>query len=138
MSDGVAIARKYWKACSAHDFDAAVALCTNDYVHHDEGLPVKDSDVETWRATIEGGFVQAFPDLTIHVRDVIGSGDTVAVRWGFSGTHSGEMPGEPPLPATGNKVNVKAMAFHRLADGKIAETWVVFDAMTMMQQLGVA
>jgi len=79
----------------------------------------------------------AFPDLHVTIHDMIAEGDSVAVRWSFSGTHTGDMPGEPPIPATGKKIEVQAMAVHRVAGDKLAETWVNFDVMGMLMQLGV-
>ncbi len=73
--------------------------------------------------------------VTIH--DMVAEGDRVAVRWSFSATHTGELPGNPPLPATGKQIDVNAIAFHRVAGGKLAETWGNFDTMGLLQQLGI-
>jgi predicted ester cyclase len=58
----------------------------------------------------------------------------VAVRTRFTGTHQGALLG---IPATGRQVNVAQAAVHRVVDGKITDNWVVFDALGLMQQLGV-
>ena len=42
------------------------------------------------------------------------------------------------MPATGKKVNVVGAGVFRVVDGKLTDNWVNFDAMTMMQQLGLA
>jgi predicted ester cyclase len=42
------------------------------------------------------------------------------------------------IAPTGNRLEVTAVGIWRVADSKIAEAWVVFDALGMMQQLGVA
>jgi predicted ester cyclase len=59
----------------------------------------------------------------------------VVTRWTSRGTHQGELMGIAP---TGNRVEVTAVGIWRVADAKIAEAWLVFDALGMMQQLGVA
>jgi predicted ester cyclase len=41
------------------------------------------------------------------------------------------------IAPTGNRVTVAGMTIDRVADGKIVETWDNYDAMGMMQQLGV-
>ena len=41
------------------------------------------------------------------------------------------------IPPTGNKVRVDAISIHRVEDGKIAETWQVWDTLGFLQQLGV-
>ncbi|UNM98226.1 ester cyclase [Rhodococcus opacus] len=67
------------------------------------------------------------------VEEMFSAGDRVVVRWTGTGTHVGEMNGIPP---TGNKIRVDAISIHRLADGKIAETWQVWDTLAFLQQLG--
>ena len=41
------------------------------------------------------------------------------------------------MPPTGKQVAVSSMNIDQFADGKIVETWRLFDQMAMMQQLGV-
>jgi predicted ester cyclase len=41
------------------------------------------------------------------------------------------------IAPTGNKVEVDAISIHRVQDGKIAETWQVWDTLGFLQQLGV-
>jgi steroid delta-isomerase-like uncharacterized protein len=59
---------------------------------------------------------------------------SVTVRWVGSGTHVAEVNG---IPATGKAVRVDAITIHRLRDGRIAETWEVWDTLTFLQQIGV-
>ena len=56
------------------------------------------------------------------------------VRWTGSGTHVAEVNGVPP---TGNSIRVDAITIHRMQDGKIAETWEVWDTLGFLQQIGV-
>jgi predicted ester cyclase len=79
-------------------------------------------------------FVDAFPDLQVSLADELSSGEKVVTRWTSRGTHQGELMGIAP---TGNRVEVTAVGIWRVAEGKIAEAWLVFDALGMMQQLGV-
>jgi predicted ester cyclase len=64
--------------------------------------------------------------------------ETVVVRFWVSfigGTlHVGEING---IPATGRSIEVDAISVHRMAGGKIAETWEVWDTLGLLQQLGV-
>lgn len=57
----------------------------------------------------------------------------VAYTLAWRGTHKGELMGVPP---TGKRVTVTDVHIERVANGKIVERWVGFDAMGMMQQLG--
>jgi steroid delta-isomerase-like uncharacterized protein len=127
------VRRLYEDVVNKHDLEASRELCSRDYAHHDPALPGKDiRGLDTYLQTISV-FFTAFPDLHINVEDVIAEGDKVAARWTWSGTHKGELMG---MPATGKRVSVNAMSIHRVAGGKLAEGWVVFDALGMLQQLG--
>jgi predicted ester cyclase len=41
------------------------------------------------------------------------------------------------IPPTGKKISVDAITVHRMANGKIAETWEVWDTLGFLQQVGV-
>ena|SRR5579859_6032751 len=80
-------------------------------------------------------YQDAFSDARWTVVDVVaGEGDTVTVRWIGSGTHDGPLAGIPP---TGKQVRVKANTVLRLRNGKIAEVHDAWDALGLMQQLGL-
>ena len=76
----------------------------------------------------------AFPDLHQTIEDMIAEGDKVVMRSTWSGTHEGEFMG---IPATGRQVTVSAIDITRVADGRLVEHWEQFDALGLMQQLGV-
>jgi steroid delta-isomerase-like uncharacterized protein len=76
----------------------------------------------------------AFPDVHFTIDDQIAEGDKVVTRWSAHGTHQGELAG---LPATGKSASVTGIVVDRIVNGKIAESWGIFDEFGMMQQLGV-
>ena len=76
----------------------------------------------------------AFPDLHLTIEDMIAEGDKVVMRSTWSGTHQGEFMG---VPATGRRVTVGGIDISRCADGRMVEHWEQFDALGLMQQLGV-
>jgi predicted ester cyclase len=76
----------------------------------------------------------AFPDLHQTIEEQIAEGDKVAYRWTARGTHLGELMGIAP---TGNRVMFTGISIAHLAEGKIEEIWENYDALGMMQQLGV-
>jgi predicted ester cyclase len=80
-------------------------------------------------------YIAAFPDLRMAPEDVIASGDKVVARIRATGTNSGDFMG---MPATGKPIDVQMIDIIRFGDDGLArEHWGVFDAMGMMQQLGV-
>lgn len=88
---------------------------------------------ETLRQHIAGAEA-AFPCYEIIADDLIAEGDKVVVRFTIRATHQGDFMG---IPATGRPVNVPGIIIYRIADQKIVEYWMHFDAMAMMQQIGV-
>lgn len=79
-------------------------------------------------------FRSAFPDLHCTVEDEIRSGDKLAAHWTLRGTHTGAFLGHSP---TNRPFVVKAMSFARIENGQIAENWMLFDQMSILQQLGI-
>jgi steroid delta-isomerase-like uncharacterized protein len=79
------------------------------------------------------GLYQETGDGVWRVDDIFSAGDRVVTRWTGIGTHVGELMG---IPATDRSFEVEAITIHRIADGKIAEEWTVWDALGMLQQIG--
>jgi predicted ester cyclase len=80
-------------------------------------------------------FREAFPDLQNTIEDIVAEGDKVVVRFRARGTHQGET--EVFGPPTGKSMEITGITIKRLSGGKIVEAWTNFDAMGMMQQLGL-
>jgi predicted ester cyclase len=80
-------------------------------------------------------FVGGFPDLEVTLDKELSSEEKVVTRWRSRSTHRGELMGIDP---SGNRVEVTTVGIWRVSEGVIAEAWLVFDALGMMQQLGVA
>jgi steroid delta-isomerase-like uncharacterized protein len=76
----------------------------------------------------------AFPDLRYTVEDQIAEGNRVSTRYTASGTHEGELLGIAP---TGNRVEITGISIMRIEGGRIEEIWENYDALGMLQQLGV-
>ena len=76
----------------------------------------------------------AFPDIHFHLQDQVAEEDKVVTRWTVTGTQRGEFAG---IPATGKAVSFEAINVHRVANGQVQEGWLSWDALGMMQQLGV-
>ena len=79
-------------------------------------------------------FLAGYPDLRFTVEDTVVEKDKVVACWTLSGTHKGDFMG---IPATNRKVSVDGMTIHHVADGKIMDSYSNWDALGMMQQLGV-
>ena len=76
----------------------------------------------------------AFPDVRFTVEAQIAEGDLVLTRWTATGTHLGDLNG---VPASGRTARVEGMFFDRVDGGRIAESWSSWDALGLLQQLGL-
>jgi steroid delta-isomerase-like uncharacterized protein len=74
----------------------------------------------------------AFSDIRMTVDQVIAEGDTVAARWTGKGRHSGELMG---LPAARGETVTNGIDFLRFDHGQIVEGWVVWDILSLIEQL---
>ena len=80
------------------------------------------------------GFLNAFPDSTWTIDDMIAEGDQVVTKKTLRGTHSGPLGDIPP---TGQPVTLQFVDIMRVRDGRIVEHWMTMDQLSFMQQLGL-
>ena len=109
-------------------------IFASEFTFHDPDLPGGARGPEGIKRVVKI-FLDAFPDLQVTLDDELSSGDKVVTRWTTRATHQGELMGIAP---TGRRIEVTGVGIWRVAEGKIAEAWLIFDAFGMMQQLGVA
>lgn len=76
----------------------------------------------------------AFPDCKVQIDEMFSAGDRVVVRFTYSGTHRGDFEG---IPATGRSVQGKGINVVHMVDGRITAAYSQWDALGLMQQLGV-
>jgi len=115
------------------DLSLADQFFTPNYTHHDPATPDfgRGPESEKKRASL---YRTAFPDLRLTIENIISEGDTVMARWSCHGTHKGDLGGIAP---TGKRIDFTGDSVARLSGGKLAEGWVNWDALGLMQQLGV-
>jgi steroid delta-isomerase-like uncharacterized protein len=109
--------------------DELVAL---DFVELDP-LPGQQQGREGLKQVI-AAFRTAFPDIHWVIEEMVGEGDRVFSRFTWHGTHFGEFFG---VPATGRQIIVKGMVVDRVVAGKMAESRILMDGLSIMRQLGV-
>ncbi len=134
MSEGnkFVIRRSFEELWNKGNLSVADELFTPNYAHHDPSTPDvgRGPESEKKRATL---YRTAFPDLRLTIEDIIAEGETVMARWSCRGTHKGDLSGLAP---TGKQVTISGVSIARFTGGKMAEDWVNWDALGLMQQLG--
>jgi steroid delta-isomerase-like uncharacterized protein len=100
---------------------------------------VNHSPIPGFASTREGvkeffsHFIDAFPDLSCTVHDMIAEGDRVVDRFTLAGTHRGAFMG---IPATGRRVSFDGMHIFSFEKARIVGHWNVLDLLSLMTQLG--
>jgi steroid delta-isomerase-like uncharacterized protein len=124
------IGRAYFNAFNSGDGAALDKLLAADYHHQGAVIATQDraKHLERLREVR-----QAFPDGVYTIDWLIADKDTVAIRHRFKGTHRGTYTG---VPASGRSVAVGAFHVHRIACGRIAETWNAGDGVGLLRQIG--
>ncbi len=120
------------------DLTVADDTFSDDFVAHAPGAPVG------WLDGVEGvkraatALRAGCTDIRVLDReDTTTKGGKVAVRWVMTATHTGDLFGVPP---TGRRFTITGINVFRMdpngPGGKIAELWVQWDRVGLMQQLG--
>ena len=126
------IARFLEEVINQGRLEQADELVAVDFVEL-EPLPGQRQGREGLKEVI-GMMRAAFPDIHWVVEETVASGDKVVTRFTWTGTHRGTFLG---VPASGRSVSVKGVVIDRLVAGKMADSRILMDNFTMMQQLGV-
>ena len=78
-------------------------------------------------------FRNAFPDMRFNIEEQIAEGNKVTTRMAIHGTHHGDFMG---IPASGKPVSFSAISIWEVADGKLLQERVNWEALGALQQLG--
>ena len=127
------VRRLFEEVWNKGNLPVADELFAQNYNHHDSSTPDfgRGPESEKKRAAL---YRNAFPDIRVTVEDLIAEGESVTARWSCHGTHKGELNGITP---TGKQITISGISVARFTNGKMIEGYVSWDALGMMQQLGV-
>jgi steroid delta-isomerase-like uncharacterized protein len=125
-------ARKLLEGWNAQDWDVVKSIHGDDFFDHT--APPGVDGLTSLRGSFDL-FRTAFPDFKITLEDILFDDEKAVWRWLLSGTHNGDFMG---IPASGNKVTLRAMTIARINGGLCREAWSVADMMGLMKQLGAA
>jgi steroid delta-isomerase-like uncharacterized protein len=128
-----AIARRYSEEVGNKGNLAVIdEVLAENYVRHCQatgpdlrGREAMKALYKEWHAT--------FPDYHETIEFGFGRGDYLAAYVTVRGTQSGPMG---PFPPSGKVMDCKAIGIHRFEGGKIAESWVAWDNVAALTQLG--
>lgn len=127
------VVRRFFEELDNGNLDVVEELVSEDFIDHD---PPPFPGLAEGRAGLKQAaemFWNATPGRH-EIQEQLAEGDKVITRLRGIGKHEGELAG---IPASGNEMDVKAIAIYRVQDGKIAEHWSAVDSAALLSQLGV-
>jgi steroid delta-isomerase-like uncharacterized protein len=122
---------------NARRLDVADQIFTEDCVTHQLRSGVAAEPVPRGPQAMKehvSGWLASLPDLRFTIEQIIAEGDRVVSQLVMEGTHQGEWVGIAP---TNKKVQIRMITIHRIANGKIAEDWVLVESLGFFRQLGM-
>jgi predicted ester cyclase len=127
---------EWWKAPTP---DPAVAdeLIAPDFIDHERPNQQPGPEGVKQGAAESAAAFGGWADLQFTLDELIAEGDKVVALGTWSGTHEGEVQTPVgPVPGTGKQVNSKMVTIFRIANGKLAEQWGIWNELAMLQQIG--
>ncbi len=128
------VRRWYKDAFEKGDLAVVDEIFAPNYLNHDTSAPPPG-----WPRGPQGARVviqtyrSAFPDVHYTIDQQVAEGDKVVTYWTADGTNTGSLMGMPP---SGKHIRISGISIERIENGKIAETWVNFDLLGLLQQVG--
>lgn len=108
-------------------------LLAPTFSNHDPNTPDLGTGPEAYKKLVNL-YTTAFPDLSFSIEELISDEDTLVMRWRSSGTHKGDLGGIAP---TDKRIVIEGITVSHIKNGKILDQHVSWDALGMMQQLGI-
>lgn len=111
-------------------------VLTDDYVRHCEAMPPELQTIKgkTAMKSFLADIFRAFPDWHEEIQQMVVQGDRIALMTKGTGTMKAKFG---PMEPTGKSAVTTTIMIHRFVDGKIAESWVTWDNLHFMNQLGL-
>jgi steroid delta-isomerase-like uncharacterized protein len=133
-ADNKAIVRGlYEEAWNKRRVELLDEIISPSHALHDPNLTGSAVGPEAYKRLVTR-FITAFPDLRFSVEDIVGEKEKFAVAWTISGTHKGEYMG---IPSTNKTMSVDGITIHHILNGKIMDSYISWDTLGMMRQLGI-
>lgn len=117
MQSNIDIARRFMETYVVGDADGFLACLTDDWQMHEA-----DGEISTGADLAELTRLHkiGFPDKEVEYLHELAQGDVVAQSLLLTATHSGPYF---DLEPTGKQIRFSEMIFHRMANGRVAESW---------------
>ena len=130
------VVRRAHAALARGDFQAFETTIGPNYVRHCQAMPPEQRELHGTEEFF--GFLREFltavPQYEDSLSQMMADGDRVAYVSTMKGVQTGPLG---DLPATGKEFTLVNIIIQRLENGKIVETWVSWDNLAFLTQLGL-
>lgn len=133
MENKTIVHRLYEEVWNKRKLEVVDELISPSHALHDPIASGSQVGPESYKRRVVE-LTTGFPDLRFNIEDTIAEREKFVVSWIISGTHKGEFM---EIPATGRKISVEGITIHHIRNGKILDSCARWDALGLMQQLGV-
>ncbi len=130
LEDNKRLVRRYYEVV-AGNLAGIEQLVTEDFVDH-HFPPNTPPGPEGVRKFFTEIIPAAFSDLKIDIDFMLAEGDKVDCHFVAWFKHTGEFAGIAP---SGRLIRVPAISTFRIAQGKLAEAWEIYDSGDMLRQI---
>ncbi len=132
-TDNIALMKRFVEEVwNKGNLNVADELSVSNAIFHDP-LSKRLDSLDAFKKHVHN-LRNAFPDLHVKIEDISTSGDKVYMRWTVTGTNKGPFQGSG---ATNKSGTTPGMSINRIQNGKIVETWMSYDVLGLLQQLGL-
>lgn len=131
LENNKAIARRYIEELqNAKNLNIIDELMIEDCIIH---LGSRYVDREKYKKIVESNY-KVFPDIHVDIEQQIAENDTVSTQWKSHFTHTNSFMGYEP---TFEEILIAGNSIHRIIGGMIAEVWIYWDRLELINQLGI-
>jgi len=130
LEENKSVVRRYYELV-AGDLAGIEEVVTADFVDHHfpPDTPPGPDGVRQFFTQFIPTF---FSDLRIEIDFLVAEGDRVDCHFVAAFKHTGEFSGVAPK---GNQLRVPAVSTFRIAGGRLAEAWEIYDSGDMLRQI---
>jgi predicted ester cyclase len=130
-----ALMQRIHAAVSTGNLEIFDEVLADDYVRHCQAMPPglqEISDAAVFKAFV-ADFVAAVSNCKDEIQFIIADSNMVAYVTKTTGVQTGPLG---DLPPSGKEFELQNIVIQRIEDGKVAETWISWDNVAMLTQLG--
>jgi len=127
------IVLKAFKVVGAGDYDNMGNYISDNYIRHCQATPqLSIKSLAEFKEFIRLDRL-SIPDQKLKILHLVAEDDMVAFWAKYIGIQTGQMG---PFPPSNKEDELDFSGIHRLKDGKIVETWITWDNLAILSQLG--